>query len=451
MKAKIIIYSLTALSLAAAVYFLLLKKQVPAGLATGGVKVYSILKRYTYEGTASTLLANQKGFAFTSKTTDRILITQTDLEGKKIFTAREPTVNRDAVINDLNMATDPSGAKFCAAWAELVNKNTRLYYKFHDIESGNPSEVVEIKETNPISYLNIFYNAIYDEFEIFYIAKNIPKLVTIDSLGFNKPPVSLSFKITPDITKIIWNEYDNLYALVTPKRLIQFDINGNPISDNSFVIDNIAKPNNIHIYYNQINNVYNIFVSQKDTLHLVTMDNQANILNTRQIKLPDTSNGDFTAVDNGQVYDIFYFSEIMKKIIHTTASYKGEFSSKYYKLMDAEGINPSAILSNGKLGILYTTLGEDPESILCIAVPAGWGAGKKSDITAFGGRYGPPVTIDGGGGTGKRKIVSHGGRPVNVVGRSWEEIPASSVRKKESTAKKNKRREKARRGSGVRR
>lgn len=451
MKAKIIIYSLTALSLAAAVYFLVIKKQAPIGLSTGGVKAYSIVKKYTYEGTASSLLANRKGFVFASKTNDRILITQTDFDGKKIFTSREPVVNWDAETNDLSMATDPSGARLCVVWTELLGNNTKLYYKFHNFETDEPSEVVEIRELNPISHLNLIYNTIYDEFEIFYIAKNILKLVTIDSLGFNKPPVSLSFKITPDITKIIWNEYDNLYALVTPKRLVQFDINENLISDNSFVIDNITKPSNICIFYNQINNVYNIFVSQRDKLQMVTMDNQANILNTMQVKLPDTSNVDFAVADNGQAYDVFYFSEIMKRIIHTTVSYEGGFSNKYYKLTDAEGKNLSVILSDGKLAILYTTAGENPESVLCIAVQGGWGAGKKSDITAFGGRYGAPATIDGDGGTGRRKIVSTGGRPVNVVDKTWEEIPVSPVRKKESTAKKNKRREKARRGSGVRR
>jgi len=403
MKTKIIIYSLLFLLIAGIAYLVIARRQVPTGLSTGEIKSYTIVKRYTYEGTASGLLVNEKGFVFAANTSDRILITQTDLNGKKIFTSREPIVNRGAEINNLDMATNPLGARLCAVWTELLNKNTKLYYKFFDMESENQSEAIEISETNPISYLNMFYNSTNDEFVIIYLAKNVPKLVIIDSLGFNKSPVSLSFELTPDVIDMIWNGYDNLYALVTPKRLVQFDINGNLIGDNNIVIDNITKPSNIRIYYSSIDNCYDIFISQKDILYITAIDNQGNVLNTVQKKLPDTSSIDFTVVDNGHLYDIFYLSEIMKRVIHTTASYEDEFSNKYHKVTDAEGKNPSAILSNGKLGILYTTAGGSPESVLCMAVQGDWGAGKKGDIAAFGGRFAPPATRDGGGGDGRRE------------------------------------------------
>lgn len=416
MKTGIIIYVFLAAIISAGLWFLIAKKPTPTGLSIGEIKAYSIVKKYAYEGISSGLLVNQKGFAFSGKTIDRILITQTDNNGKKIFTAREPIINRDAVISNLNMATDPKGARLCAVWAESINEGTRLYYKFLDIESRAQAEAVEINETNPISYLNIFYNSTNDEFIILYIAESIPKLIIVDSMGFSNPPLDLSFEITSNMIKTIWNEYDNLYAAVTHKQadsfsLIQFDINGNLIADNSFTIDNITKPNNICIYYDQINNVYNIFVSQKDILHQMTIDSQSNILSTKQNKLPSNFNGEFDIADNGQSYDLFYPSGLLKKIIHTSISHEGEYSKKYNKLIDIdrynEGINPSVALSNEKLGILYTIDKENAVSSLGIAMPyksGSWGASKKSDISAYGGR------------------------PVNVVERTWEELPPATTR-----------------------
>lgn len=393
MKKRLIIYSLLFVFLVGIGYLVLLRRQAPTGLSTGYIRKYSLIKRNVYMGTPSGLLANDKGFIYATKTSDRYFIIQTDRYGNRSFVRGGRIINRGrAVIDKISLSTNPSGSKLCIVWSERFNQYqrigwqyfqfTKLYYRFIDLESGYSSSAREIDKVMGLSNMNVLYNDEQDEFAIFYTTRWYHKYVIVNSYGYNYPARYLSIYLYPWKMKIIWNEYEHVYAILIQNwwnsyRLIQVNSHGYIVADNYFKIGNIYSPKSIYFRFNPIDYVYDIFISQGNTLFLVKIDRRANVLSSKQIVMPYNFSGEFDVVDNGQTYDLVYCTNLwsyLKGINYTLVSYSGEYSNRYNKITDFRSYGADiaffAALSNGYFNILCTTEWANTTSFLGVEIIA---------------------------------------------------------------------------------